>query len=72
MKDVMSEVSMVVDPVCGMRIDRENAVGSSQWDGQTVYFCSRGCETSFDTSPRRYFEGQTVQGSCCSAGHSCH
>jgi Cu+-exporting ATPase len=64
----------VIDPVCGMTIDPATAAGSSRHDGETYYFCSRGCETKFDSAPARY-SGAAVatatNASCCSTGHSC-
>ena len=50
MKDPMTAAT-VTDPVCGMSIDPANAVGSSTYGGETYHFCSRGCETSFETAP---------------------
>ena len=46
------------DPVCGMRVDPEKAVGSSRHEGQTYYFCSRSCETKFDADPAKYLSGE--------------
>ena len=65
-------MNTVTDPVCGMTIDPAKAVGSSSYDGQTYHFCSRGCETKFDSAPA-LFVGKTVaQGaSCCPTEHSC-
>ena len=40
-------VTMATDPVCGMGIEREKAVASLVVDGETVYFCSRGCRAEF-------------------------
>ena len=48
-----------VDPVCGMEVNPEiaNALGlSSEHDGQTYYFCGKGCKLDFDESPDRFFE----------------
>lgn len=39
-------VTMAVDPVCGMSIEREKAV-SAVWEGQTYYFCAQGCRDEF-------------------------
>jgi len=39
-------VTMAVDPVCGMAVERERAV-SAQRDGETYWFCSRGCREEF-------------------------
>src|ERR1041384_7898466 len=35
------------DPICGMIVDRARAAGSSKRDGQTFYFCSKGCKAKF-------------------------
>ena len=67
-------MNSVTDPVCGMTINREKAVGSSRYNGETYYFCSRGCETKFDAAPAQYAtasEATAAAGSCCSTGHSC-
>lgn len=45
-------ISMATDPVCGMSIERENAV-SAERDGQTYYFCSHGCRNEFFEDPAR-------------------
>jgi putative ABC transport system ATP-binding protein len=42
-KDV---VTMATDPVCEMAVEREHAV-SAERDGETYYFCSRGCRDEF-------------------------
>ncbi|MBV8519233.1 MAG: heavy metal translocating P-type ATPase [Acidobacteria bacterium] len=42
------------DPVCGMTVDPARAAGSSEYDGQTFYFCSRGCKQKFDANPAAY------------------
>jgi putative ABC transport system ATP-binding protein len=41
-------VTMATDPVCGMAIEREQAATSLVVDGETVYFCSRGCRAEFE------------------------
>ena len=64
----------VTDPVCGMTIDPSQAVGSSTHEGETYYFCSRGCEAKFDAAPASYLGAAApVQAaSCCNTtGHSC-
>jgi putative ABC transport system ATP-binding protein len=40
--------SMATDPVCGMAIERERAAARLERDGQTTYFCSRGCRREFE------------------------
>ncbi|MBI5232631.1 MAG: ATP-binding cassette domain-containing protein [Coriobacteriales bacterium] len=39
--------TMAVDPVCGMAIERETAPAHLEVDGETYYFCSRGCMREF-------------------------
>ena len=46
----------VVDPVCKMTIDSEKAAATSQYKGQTIYFCAKGCKAKFDQEPEKYFE----------------
>jgi putative ABC transport system ATP-binding protein len=48
-----SVVSMAVDPVCGMSVEREQAV-SVVHQSATYYFCSRGCSWEFSESPARF------------------
>ena len=31
------------DPVCNMDVKAETAAAQEQFEGQTYYFCSRGC-----------------------------
>jgi YHS domain-containing protein len=42
------------DPDCGMDITAESAAGTSEYNGQTYYFCSPGCKRSFDKDPEKY------------------
>lgn len=49
-----SKPGLATDPVCGMKVDPEKAVGSSRHEGNTYYFCSRGCEEKFDADPGKY------------------
>lgn len=39
------------DPVCGMQIEAADAAGQSEYEGQTIYFCSSGCKERFDANP---------------------
>ena len=34
---------LVKDPVCGMEINAASAAGSSEYEGQTHYFCNLNC-----------------------------
>ena len=48
----------VHDPVCNMDIDPATAAGTSEYKGQTYYFCSMGCKRSFDKDPEKYLSEQ--------------
>jgi xanthine dehydrogenase accessory factor len=55
---VSSEMELVkapraeaIDPICGMTVDIATAEFTSECDGQTYYFCSKGCKQRFDTQP---------------------
>ncbi|MHB8778161.1 MAG: YHS domain-containing protein [Anaerolineales bacterium] len=46
--------STVHDPVCGMDIEPAASAGTSEYKGQTYYFCSPGCKKSFYENPEKY------------------
>ena len=48
-KDIMEK-----DVVCGMQVDPAKAAGTSEFNGKTYYFCSKGCKTKFDANPAQY------------------
>jgi YHS domain-containing protein len=53
---------MAIDPVCGMEVDTSNPPGgTSEYNGKTYYFCSRGCKVSFDKNPEKYLKAQGGQ-----------
>jgi YHS domain-containing protein len=45
---------MVTDPVCKMQIDESKAAATSEYNGQTYYFCAKVCKTKFDQNPASY------------------
>jgi adenylate cyclase len=47
-------MAMVTDPVCGMRIDSNDAVATAERDGATYYFCSEACGDVFLADPAPY------------------
>ena len=47
----MTDIRTQHDPVCHMDIDPRTAAGSSDFDGNTYFFCSRGCKLDFDEDP---------------------
>jgi Cu+-exporting ATPase len=46
--------TLVKDPVCNMDVDPATAAGSSEYKGQTYYFCSPGCVKRFNADPEKY------------------
>jgi Cu+-exporting ATPase len=46
--------TMVKDPVCGMDVDPDSAAASSDYEGQTYYFCSIPCQEEFDAEPEKF------------------
>ena len=48
------EKTIVKDPVCNMDVDPAMAAGSSEYKGQTYYFCSLGCVKRFNADPEKY------------------
>lgn len=50
----------VRDPVCGMTVDPERAAGSVTHQGQTYYFCSKGCAAKFQADPDIYLHPQAA------------
>ena len=47
-------LSEVLDPVCGMTISPDDAVGHVDHKGRTYYFCSQGCLEQFNADPERF------------------
>ena len=47
---------MALDPVCMMDIDSETAEAQSQYEGETIYFCSEECKRIFDADPEPYLD----------------
>ena len=47
------------DPVCGMTVNREVASAgglTAEHDGETYYFCGRGCRLEFLDDPKRFLD----------------
>lgn len=53
----------VLDPVCGMRFDVEEAAGESTYERETYYFCGTGCKRAFDEDPARFLDERADEGS---------
>ena len=50
------------DPLCGMQVEEGGAVGASEHEWQTYYFCSAGCKEKFDQNPKQYAGGGAQAG----------
>ena len=44
----------VIDPVCGMSIDPQQAAAQEEHDDIVFYFCSERCHAAFVADPHRY------------------
>lgn len=51
-------MATAIDPVCGMEVDTATAAGSSEYQGQTYYFCSSGCKRRFDSDPASFADAR--------------
>jgi YHS domain-containing protein len=43
------------DPVCGMEVDTDTDL-HYEYEGETYYFCSRGCKLEFEEDPEKYLD----------------
>ena len=48
---------VLLDPVCGMTVDREHARHLAEHDGVVYAFCSMGCRTAFIKEPGAFVPG---------------
>ena len=47
-------MTTAIDPVCKMEVEIETAQYKSEHAGETYYFCSAGCQKSFEQDPHKY------------------
>lgn len=47
-------MAIEIDPVCGMEVDTDTSVLSTEYEGKTYWFCSRGCLLEFTEDPEKY------------------
>lgn len=48
------DADMVIDPVCGMKINKADAYGTVEHDGKTYYFCMEADKLAFERNPNKY------------------
>src|SRR3954470_860600 len=66
----MDTKTRVIDPACGMAVDPAKAAGSSDFGGESYWFCSAGCKAAFDADPAKYTGAPT--GAMGDAHHDHH
>ena len=54
MRKAIQEEFMERDVVCGMQVEPAKAAGTSEYNGKTYYFCSKGCKTKFEADTKQY------------------
>lgn len=53
-------MAIVKDPVCGMDVDTEKSQLSLEHEGQTYWFCGKGCMLEFKDDPDKYLDPNYV------------
>ena len=54
---------VVIDPICGMELNREEVNEQAEYGGRVYYFCSANCRNQFDVDPLQHTsEGERVTG----------
>jgi Cu+-exporting ATPase len=52
----------VMDVVCKMQVDPDNAPAQTTYQGKTYYFCAPGCKAAFEKNPERYLQEAGTEG----------
>jgi len=58
----------VVDPVCGMKINRDEAKATHEYEGKTYFFCTEGCKEKFVKNPGKYVQDVEEMVTCPVSG----
>lgn len=53
-RDASDHDAFAIDPVCHMEVNTATAQHTSEYRGQTYYFCAPGCKAAFDADPATY------------------
>jgi YHS domain-containing protein len=48
----------IFETVCGEKIEDPRDFPSAEYDGKTVYFCTKRCLAAFETDPDRFIAGE--------------
>jgi Cu+-exporting ATPase len=54
--DYAAEAAAAIDPVCGMRVNRESAKHRFAYQGQDYFFCSARCRGRFEAEPEKFLQ----------------
>jgi Cu+-exporting ATPase len=46
----------MIDPICGMDVEPDEAAGSYEYQGQTFYFCCESCLEKFKANPEQFLQ----------------
>ena len=57
---LQNKTAGVRDPVCGMIVDPQHAAESVVYQGETYYFCSKGCAAKFQADSEKYLHPAAV------------
>ena len=49
-------MAIEIDPVCGMQVDTETTDLKHEHDGETYWFCGKGCLLEFREDPAKYLD----------------
>ncbi len=60
---------MVIDPVCKMNVEPDNAAAKAEYAGQVYFFCSDTCHKGFVAEPKKYTSGASPADHSCCGGH---
>jgi YHS domain-containing protein len=52
--DSVTDEGSAIDPVCGMSVEKSSSSLTAEYRGETYYFCSPGCRSSFVANPGAY------------------
>lgn len=52
--EFMEKKHLTVDPVCGMKVQPDEAYSKTEYQGNLIYFCSANCESEFKKNPKQY------------------
>ena len=47
-------MAIAIDPVCGMEVDAATSLLSFEYEGETYWFCGKGCLLEFQDDPAKY------------------